>query len=218
MRHLDKGAAPVDTDGIAIVFSDYQEAGPHLKERIGWYCCYCERPIHASLAVEHKLPRTHHPHLAVAWHNLLLACTNCNSTKGHRNTAIMPLIWPDEEDTYSVIVYARSGAVRPANDLHETLATRVKNLLELTGLTRPPRDLQGSDHRFFYRRAVWSKAEQSAADLAVCNTAQMRRQIVETARSSGCFSIWMNAFAHDAQMQAALRAAFPGTVATQHQD
>jgi len=215
MRHFDKGAVPVDTVGETIVFWDYQEAGPYLKERIGWYCCYCERPIHASLAVEHKLPRTHHPHLALDWHNLLLACANCNSRKGHRDTATMALIWPDEEDTYSVIVYTRSGAVRPANDLHETLATRVKNLLDLTGLTRLPRDLQGSDHRFFYRQEVWRKAEQSAADLADCNTAQMRRQIVETAKSSGGFSIWMKAFSHDAQMQEALRAAFPGTAPVQ---
>ena len=130
MRYLDKGAAPVDTDGIAIVFGEYQDAGPHLKARIGWYCCYCERPIHASLAVEHKLPRTHHPHLALAWHNLLLACSNCNSTKGHRDTAIMSLIWPDEEDTYSAIVYARSGALRPASGLHEERGRQVQRAVE----------------------------------------------------------------------------------------
>lgn len=218
MRHVDKGAAPVNKDGIAIVFGDYQEAGPHLKERLGRYCCYCERAILASLAVEHKLPREHHPHLALAWSNLLLACSNCNSTKGPRDTATMPVIWPDEEDTYSVIEYARSGAVRPAAGLPEVLAARVMNLLDLTGLTRSPRDLRGSDHRFFDRQEAWRKAEQSAADLAGCDTAQMRTAIVEVAKSTGGFSIWMKVFAHDAQMQTDLRAAFPGTAATQRQD
>jgi uncharacterized protein (TIGR02646 family) len=208
----------VDTDGIAIVFEDYQEAGPHLKARIGRYCCYCERAILASLAVEHKLPREHHPHLTLAWSNLLLACSNCNSTKGYRDTANTPVIWPDEEDTYSVIEYARSGAVRPADGVPEVLAARVRNLLDLTGLTRCPRDLRGSDHRFFDRQEAWRKAEQSAADLAGRDTLQMRTAIIEVAKSTGGFSIWMKAFANDAKMHTALRAAFPGTAATQRQD
>ena len=218
MRHLDKGAVPVDTDGIAIVFGDYQDAGPHLKERIGRYCCYCERAIPASLAVEHKLPREHHPHLALTWTNLLLACSNCNSTKGRRDTATIPVIWPDEEDTHSVIEYARSGAVRPAHGLHEVLATRVRNLLELTGLARSPRDLRGSDHRLFDRQEVWSKAEELVVNLTQNDSDGMRRAIIEVAKSSGGFSIWMKAFSHDTRMQAALRAAFPGTAPIQHLD
>lgn len=218
MRHLDKGATPVDEVGAAILFGDYQDAGPHLKKRIGRYCCYCERAIPASLAVEHKLPREHHPLLALAWSNLLLACSNCNSTKGHKDTGVMPVIWPDEEDTYSVIEYARSGTVKPVDGLDAELLVRVMNLLDLTGLARGPSDLRGSDHRIFDRQEVWRKAEQSVVDLAQGDTERMRRSIIETAKSTGGFSIWMKAFSHDAQMQAALRAAFPGTAPLQRLD
>ena len=219
MRHLEKGAAPIAADGAVIVFASYQEAGPFLKARIGRYCCYCERVVPVSLAVEHKLPRTHHPHLALTWSNFLLACANCNSAKGHNDTATMALIWPDEEDTYSTIEYDRSGAVRPIAGLSEALAARVLNLLKLTGLATTPRETSSSDHRFFDRLEVWRKAEQLAADLAEYNTAQMRAAILEVAKSSGGFSIWMKAFVHDEQMQTDLRSAFPGTAAAaQRQD
>lgn len=65
MRHLEKGAALVAADGAVIVFASHQEAGPFLKARIGRYCCHCERVVPVSLAVEPKLPRKHHPHLAL---------------------------------------------------------------------------------------------------------------------------------------------------------
>lgn len=83
MRPLDKGAVPRAGDG-AIRFGHYSDAHPHLVERLGDYCSYCERRLPASLAVEHVQPKSHVPELETSWDNFLLACTNCNSVKGSK--------------------------------------------------------------------------------------------------------------------------------------
>ena len=59
-----------------------RDAAPQLQERLGDYCSYCERQIETHLAVEHIKPKSHDPGLRRAWNNFLLACTNCNSSKG----------------------------------------------------------------------------------------------------------------------------------------
>lgn len=215
MRHLDKGDAPTEEpEGTVIEFADYRDAAPYLKQKIGRYCCFCERMVPVSLAVEHKLPKRWHPLLERAWSNLLLACANCNSAKGDTDTASIPLVWPDEDNTLVVIEYARSGAVRPGEGLLPLQVERVLNLLRLVGLNRTPRESSSSDHRFYDRLEVWRTAEQSAMDLSECSpdkTAEMRRRIVDTARYAGGFSIWMKVFEHDLQMQSDLCTAFPGT-------
>ena len=48
MRPVDKGKAP------DITFNEYQDAEPHLEERIGPYCSYCEFPIKHVPEVDHK--------------------------------------------------------------------------------------------------------------------------------------------------------------------
>jgi 5-methylcytosine-specific restriction endonuclease McrA len=69
-----------------------------LNELFHWKCAYCEGkfPAHAALDVEHYRPKgkvteggddVEHPGyfwLAYEWHNLILACRNCNS--GHSTT------------------------------------------------------------------------------------------------------------------------------------
>ena len=47
MRPVDKGKAP------DITFNEYQDAEPHLEERIGPYCSYCEFPIKHVPEVDH---------------------------------------------------------------------------------------------------------------------------------------------------------------------
>lgn len=210
MRHVDKGDAPAAEDGTPIVFTDYREAAPYLKERIGRYCSYCERTIPASLAVEHKLPKRY-DHLVNEWRNLLLACSNCNSCKLDREVAVISPLWPDEEDTFAMTEYKLSGQIVAKEGLKADARDRVDALLELVGLDRTPTQLSNTDHRWLDRQEVWRKAMQSREDVQADASERLKRAIVETAKSSGGYSIWRTVFDDDADMTQRLIDAFPGT-------
>lgn len=92
MRPVDKGAAPA-------VYTRYQDAGPDLQVRIGDYCNYCERQIETNLAVEHVRPKSHVAALRTDWTNFLLACVNCNSSKGDTPVNLPDYFWPDADNT-----------------------------------------------------------------------------------------------------------------------
>ncbi|MFL5664975.1 MAG: HNH endonuclease [Ktedonobacteraceae bacterium] len=104
----------------------YKSARYDLITNIGQYCSYCEMPLAASLAVEHKLPKQWFPFQALNWENFLLACPICNSNKNSKpgvvegiETALAghvapPLTkekiaasasslyqWPDDETSYT---------------------------------------------------------------------------------------------------------------------
>jgi uncharacterized protein (TIGR02646 family) len=212
VRSLDKGGTPTHADGTAIVFADYKDATPYLKQRLGRYCSYCERTIPASLAVEHKLPKTGaYQHLEHEWRNLLLACSNCNSSKGTNVPNHANPLWPDEDDTFAMIEYHRSGGVAPKSGLPPDASARVTALLDLVGLTKTPDQSGQTDHRFFDRLEVWRKAEQAVVDVETSDSPALRRSTVEVARSSGGYSIWRHAFAADTNMTQRLMASLPGT-------
>lgn len=211
MRSVDKGAPPVGEDGNALAFGEYQEAGPYLMKRIGRYCSYCERAIRASLAVEHKMPKTQQPNLELDWANLLLACSNCNSTKGSKRVEQGAVAWPDEDDTASMVAYHRSGKVDAAVGLSQNDLDRVSGLLDLVGLRKPLSELGSTDHRWFDRLEVWRQAEDSLQDLDAQPTEAMRRRVLATAIATGGYSIWMTVFAGRPDMRSALAQSFPGT-------
>jgi uncharacterized protein (TIGR02646 family) len=194
-----------------IEFAAYQDAHTELKKRLGRYCSYCERTVPVGLAVEHKLPKEHHPHLERDWQNFLLACANCNSSKGARNPAPGSVLWPDEHDTLSMMVYRPSGAIGPAPGLEASMSAKVAATLALLGLSRPPFEAPTTDHRHDDRLEIWRKAQQSKIDLAARDVPEMRRSIIETAKSSGGYSIWQTVFATDLAMQRELAENFPGT-------
>jgi uncharacterized protein (TIGR02646 family) len=213
MRAVGKGPHPAGEDGKPITFQAYGDAAPHLKDRIGRWCSFCERWVATSLAVEHKLPKKHYPYLELDWSNFLLACTNCNSTKGTREQAADPPLWPDEEDTSAMLAYSESGGIRAAAGLTGVDEARVKALLKLVGLDKEPKHMGAGDHRFFDRLECWSQVRDSLADLHRDPSPTMRERIVKTAVNSryGGFSIWCTAFATDADMLQRLAAAHPGT-------
>jgi uncharacterized protein (TIGR02646 family) len=214
MRSVSKGLHPVGETGEAVVFTDYKHAMPHLEKRLGRYCSYCERPIRCHLAVEHKRPQAHHPELALIWDNLLLGCGNCNGTKSDQNPQPGAVLWPDEDDTFALIAYGRSGMVKPQTGLSVELLNRVNTTLTMLGLSKTPKQATNSDHRYADRLEVWSSAERSRVDLQANNTPEMRRSILETAKAKGNYSIWQTVFADDPAMRQALACAFPGTRAS----
>jgi uncharacterized protein (TIGR02646 family) len=213
MRSIQKGDPPKDATGQDVVFEKYTDAAPHLYSRIGRYCSYCERGIPTCLAVEHKLPKSsdHYPNLELVWSNFLLACANCNSSKGTQEFSGVPPLWPDEDDTYSLIEYRESGAVVPRQGLAAPDAARAAALVRLVGLDKTPKTSTATDHRFFDRLEVFSIAKQAARDLAESDTSAMRNTIVNSAKGLGGYSIWRAVFGGDVDMSRRLAEAFVGT-------
>ena len=188
MRPVDKGDAPA-------VYARYQDAGPDLRARLGDYCSYCERQIETNLAVEHVQPKSVVPALTTEWTNFLLACTNCNSTKGFAPVVVEDYFWPDADNTLRAFEYLPGGLVEPNPELSRTDAAKAAATLELTGLDRYPgshaQEPTKSDQRWSRRRDTWQLATKHCKRLAVQDTAVVRSlssktpSLVECSQSGG---------------------------------
>ena len=71
------------------------------------------RPIKAGMAVEHVFHKDGYPHLECELTNFLLACVNCNSTKGTKVFTRRELFLPDQDNTFRVLTYSVGGIVFP---------------------------------------------------------------------------------------------------------
>lgn len=219
MRPVDKDAQPLRADGTVITFKTYQQSRRYLIDTIGEFCSYCERPILTSLAVEHLQPKTHNGHLELVWSNLLLACTNCNSTKGHTDVVVADYFWPDRENTFEKFSYDLSGLVKVNPMLNPIEAVKAQNTISLVGLDRRQpnngtRDWEeASDRRHEHRLQAYVEANNYAANYD-CATIEDRAKflpfLIDIARKS-FWSIWMNAFAAFPEVQRALIDNFQGT-------
>lgn len=215
MRPVERGAWPLDGTGNRRKFSDYTEARGALVENLGEYCSFCEGRMNASLAVEHMLPQKHHPRRALDWHNFLLACVNCNSTKGDKRIRLADHFWPDRDNTFRALAYAANGVVTPTSGLSTQERRRAERTLRLTGLDKlPTHNPRASDRRWQHRKEAWGRAEEARASLAVSDTPHMRKLVVQQATALGYWSIWMTVFAADKDMRQRLIAAFTGTAKT----
>jgi uncharacterized protein (TIGR02646 family) len=202
----------VDGQGSPRAFSEYAEARGELIARMGEYCSFCESQLNASLAVEHVLPKQHHPGHALDWNNFLLACVNCNSTKGHTPIQLQDYYWPDRDNTARAFAYKADGVVTPAPGLTSAQRQVAQRTLELTGLDKLPKnDPKASDRRWMHRRDMWGRAEEARDCLAAHNTERMRQFIVKQAIALGYWSIWMAVFAGDVDMRQRFITAFSGT-------
>ena len=208
MRPVDRGAAPA-------AYPRYQDAGPDLRERLGDYCSYCERRIETNLAVEHIQPKSVVETLITEWTNLLLACTNCNSTKGDTRICLGDYFWPSADNTLRAFKYLRGGLIDPHPSLLRAMAVKAVETLRLTGLDRYPGSHGGepttSDKRWLRRQQAWETAEWYRDFLAGQDTAVVREMIADAAAWRGEFSIWWTVFAGDVDMRRRLREAFIGT-------
>ena len=208
MRPVDRGAAPA-------TYAQYQDAGPDLRRRLGDYCSYCERRIPANLAVEHIQPKSVVWALSTNWANFLLACSNCNSTKGDTLISPVDYFWPHTDNTLRAFEYRPGGLVGSHPDLAPPMAVRSVATLRLTGLDRDPGNAgrlpTKKDQRWLDRHDVWQLAKRDRARLASQDTAVVREMIVENATARGMFSIWWTVFAGDVDMRRRLRKAFVGT-------
>jgi uncharacterized protein (TIGR02646 family) len=214
MRPVERGGWPTDGSGNPIQFKEYSEARPELLDRLGSYCSYCEMKIENGPAVEHVLPKKKNPALERDWHNFLLSCDYCNSGKQDKDVSLHDYFWPDRDNTFRAFFYA-DGIVSVAPGLASPAdQARASRTISLTGLDRMPggpKEPTGRDQRWIQRRIAWGKATRARSNLSRRDTPELREQIVETATSTGFFSIWMAVFADDTDMKQRFIQAFPGT-------
>lgn len=214
MRPVDRGTWPLNDDGNAVQYSEYSHARRELIKRMGEYCSYCEMQLDASLAVEHVQPKQPLGAIAVnaaralSWDNFLLACTNCNSTKGNEDVYLPDYLWPDRDNTFRAIRYASGGLVSAIPGIADVQAS---NLIKLVGLDKTPDTSTASDRRWLNRKEAWEIAERARDRLARCSSGDMKEQIIETAQAKGYWSIWMTVFENDPDMLLRLIEGFLGT-------
>jgi HNH endonuclease len=212
MRPVSRGVSPQTND-----FSDYRDAFDPLHARLGPYCSFCERRIPTMLAVEHIQPKdkTRYPELEGRWDNYLLACVNCNSTKGSKDVRPDLFYLPDRDNTLAAFLYRPDGAIDPARpDDAMAIAT-----LKLTGLDKPIREvfdengrLVASD-RIGQRMQAWMKATRAKELLRLNPNAELIACIVGWAVSEGFFSVWMSVFSDFPDMRRRFIEGFPNTAA-----
>ncbi|MBL0385294.1 HNH endonuclease [Tumebacillus sp. ITR2] len=223
MRPIEKSRHPRDHQQQILTFPTYQHARGPLLETIGSYCSYCERPL-SNPAVEHKMCRQHHPHFELKWNNFLLSCTNCNSTKAHHNhLVLLDCIWPDRDNTYLAFVYTAGGNIEVNSNLPTLIQERAQRTLDMTGIHRKPSlDIAVNptfpDQRWKKRREAWNEATDARQDLqedlGTPNEAKMKKHIINQAKATGYWSIWMTVFHDDPDMKKRLIDAFTGTSST----
>lgn len=217
MRPVRKGISPTGD----IDFDDYKKAFPHLVGRIGSYCSYCERRIATNLAVEHIQPKDGqygHPGLTGRWSNFLLACVNCNSTKGAKEVILSNLLLPDRDNTFYAYVYSADGKVAPAAQLSPAQQAIAQETLSLTGLDKKVSQIIDENGRVValdresQRMQVWGQAQTALADvISTPDNERLKYWIIEAARATGFFSIWITVFAGNDDMCLRFIAAFEGT-------
>jgi hypothetical protein len=223
MRPVERGPCPSAVGGQSKQFDCYEDARPYLTDRLGAYCSFCEIRLPLGLAVEHIRHKVGNPSLEREWTNFLLACPNCNSTKGTKidtQADVDAHLWPHADRTFEAFEYD-GGVVRVANQLSNEFETRAHATAEMVGLFRRPgygmtreQDNRASDRRWLERMEAWDDAIIARDDLHQCDTPEMRRQIVRSAQARGFWSVWMTVFADDPSMRDALCEAFPGTART----
>jgi uncharacterized protein (TIGR02646 family) len=203
MRPVDKGTTPLDDNGQEIVFKEYSHSRRYLVDRIGRFCSYCENSVNVNLAVEHVQPKSKTPALEFNWSNFLLACTNCNSTKGDDDINMEEYIFPDVCNSFLYFEYGYSGIVKPKTGLSPDNTTLAKNTIKLVGLDKtPPNEntiewKKASDSRFEKRLESYKTAIDYLDKYKVGNE-QVRSIYLECFKTivsgQGFWSIWIQVF------------------------
>lgn len=203
MRPVERGNCPIDAQQRPVVYSNYSDARGELIKRLGQYCSYCEMKLDSALHVEHVKPKKPRGSTAIIqsrllnWDNFLLACTNCNSTKGDADVNLPDYVWPDTDNTFRAFIYSKGGVVTAASG---AVNIQSQNMISLVGLDKSPDTSSASDRRWNNRREAWDMAEMAKRRLASRDIVELREQIADTVFAEGYWSIWMTVFKDDSDM------------------
>lgn len=215
MRPVERGPRPLNADGSPKIYTTYGSARRDLIDRMGQYCAYCNQKLPASLAVEHVQPKVLEPHLELDWDNFLLACTNCNSTKGDTSVRLSDFLWPDIHNTHLAFVYSPDGKVAVHPDLPPALKGKAQKLINLVGLQKHPDDPTDSDRRWRNRKEAFVKINVALLLYTQAEAKGAAAEFEQTlglwAADSGFFSIWMQIFDAYPSVKKAIVNAFVGT-------
>lgn len=210
MRPVERGDIP-RVGGKAVVFADFRDANGPLEQRLGKYCCYCERRFDSMLEVEHLSPKSRDPAKLTDWDNFLLACKICNTVKRSKPTNDKDFLWPDRDNTFLAFQYQPGGFVEVSSKLDKDNITRATKLLDLVGLDRHQDrgwpDPTDRDCRWEDRETRWKYAERIKR-LFPNPTAEEANVIADGAALMGFFSVWMAVFGDVPVVQTRLIEAF----------
>ena len=202
MRSVNRGPWPTE-NGQRISLSPFQKAKRPLKDRIGDFCSYCERP--GDLHAEHVIPKSIRKDLESERSNFLLGCVNCNSRKLKKNNSRERYLWPDQDETFGAFAYGSDGRESVIAGMEQDLRRKASALFNLAGLGA---EETNSDGRRRKRRKAWRHAVLARSRVRDNNT---RNLAVQVAEGTGFFSVWMTVFRDDELMRQKLIEAFPGT-------
>lgn len=193
---------PVDK-GLDRLLNNLSEARDILSAQVGEYCAYCEIRLD-SLQIDHIHPQSTHPELITDWSNLLFACGDCNQFKSNRPPDNCYL--PHAHNTALAFTYLASLPPAPSASLTDSQRIMAQNTINLTGLHRT------NGQRQRRREEVFGKAKRALVNYLqdIANPA-MQEQIIDTATSTGFFSVWMAVFQDYPEIRGRLLQAFPGT-------
>jgi len=218
VRPVGKGTSPIQGD-----FDKYEDAKVDLVSCLGSYCSYCERKISTNLAVEHIEPKDGafgQPHLEKRWSNFLLACVNCNSSKGSKQVIINNLFFPDRDNTLFVFEYLADGNISPSASIINDILNKDKanETLKLFGLDKTIRrtlDKNGKQialDKMSQRMEIWGIATLSLRKYERNQTNQdVKDLIVENMIANGFFSVWMTVYKDYPEMKNLFIDAMNGT-------
>ena len=215
MRPVERGDWPLDEQGQRKVYSPYRDARDDLIARLGDYCSFCGLSIN-NPDVEHMTPKSLQPTLKEHWHNFLLACTWCNSTKGNKDTDALDPYWPDRDNTFRAFAILSGGRIKVNWRLGQAKQDRARVTADLVGLLRQPGGPAAptaSDRRWLKRIAAWDLSVRWRDRIAQNDTPALRDAVVDIARLTGFLGVWLRVFRDDQAMRAALIDAFTGTAA-----
>ncbi len=196
-------------------YHPYGTAKNDLISALGGYCSYCERQSYScGIDVEHIKHKRRYANRATLWSNFLLACKNCNSVKGTQ--PVKGMFFPTISDTFRIFAYHRDGRV----DVNQAFLTqpadrqKAQALIRLVGLDRRPGhpDYSAKDKRWSDRKQTWALAQRY---LAHYQTGNIDTQvIIDLAKLSGGWSIWMTVFKYLPPVLTRLINEFPATRAS----
>ncbi len=208
MRPVDKSRYTDNRD----TYNPYAKAKEDLIEALGSFCSYCERKGYfSSLDVEHIEDKANNPQKKYDWGNFLLACRNCNPTKGTKPVDFDEILMPHIDNTFILFAYLESGLIGLNPSLNDILRPKAKALMDLIGLDRLPGHPKCSpkDKRWQERKKAWELAKRY---LDKFNKGIGSPEIIkDLALQTGFWSIWMTVFEDHADIKTELVDAFPGT-------
>lgn len=220
MRPVIKEESPQKDD-----FDNYRDAFPELRGRIGPYCSYCERRIPTGLAIEHIQAKKYkdgngeypYKHLVGKWSNFLLACVNCNSTKGNKNVTLDNVFLPDRDNSFQAFLYEPDGSIKINPEISQSLKALAMASLELTGLDRTTPTYHDKNGDLVALDRVQDRAEafltaiEALQDWETKQSEALKNPIVRNAVGLGFFSVWMTVFHEHEDIKLAFVESFPGT-------